>query len=131
MKFSAIVMAASAAVMFAVGSTFAYSQTGAPIQVEGFKYVQGDTDDYDNFVDTGLTLTFKNVAQKAVDDVSFSIRDASGYQLGTVERHGTFSPGVNITRNFGMVKTKHKHGPAAKAVLLSATFSDGSTWPGH
>jgi hypothetical protein len=132
MKISAIVMAASTAAMFALGSTFASSQSAAPIQVENFRYVPADSgdqsDDYDNVVDNGLWLTFKNVGQRTVKDVAFSVRDASGYQLGVVDRSGTFSPGVNVTRNFGMVKDKHKHGAPAKATLLSATFSDGSTW---
>ena len=132
MKISAIVMAASTAAMFALGSTFASSQSAAPIQVENFRYVPADSgdqsDDYDNVVDNGLWLTFKNVGQRTVKDVAFSVRDASGYQLGVVDRSGTFTPGVNVTRNFGMDKDKHKHGAPAKATLLSATFSDGSTW---
>jgi hypothetical protein len=132
MKLSAIVMAASTAAMFAFGTTYAYSQSSPPIQVESFRYVPTDSgagnDDYDNLVDNGVWLTFKNVGTRTVDDVSFSVRDASGYQLGVVDRHGTFSPGVNITRNFGMVKDKHKHGAPAKATLISATYSDGTTW---
>lgn len=133
MKLSAIVMAASTAAMFAVGSTFAYSQSApAPVQVESFRYVPIDSgsesDDYDNTVDNGIWVTFKNVGARTVRDVSFAVHDASGFQLGTIDRHGTFSPGVNITRNFGLVKDKHKHGGPASATLLSATFSDGSTW---
>jgi hypothetical protein len=132
MKISAIVMTAFTAAMFALGSTFAFSQTAAPIQVESFRYVPADSgeqsDDYDNLVDNGVWVTFKNVGQRTVKEVAFAVRDASGFQLGTVDRSGTFSPGVNITRNFGMVKDKHKHGAPAKATLLSATFSDGSTW---
>jgi hypothetical protein len=59
MKLSAIVMTASAAAMFAVGSTFASSQTtSTPIQVESVRYVPSDSgdqsDDYDNLVDNGL-----------------------------------------------------------------------------
>jgi hypothetical protein len=125
-------MAASSAVMFAVGSTFAYSQTTAPIQVESFRYVPADSgeqsDDYDNVVDNGVWVTFKNVGQKTVKEVAFTVRDASGAQLGVVDRRGTFSPGVNVTRNFGLVKDKHKHGSPAKATLASVTFADGSTW---
>ena len=34
----------------------------------------------------------------------------------------------NVTRNFGMVKDKHKHGAPAKATLISATYADGPTW---
>jgi hypothetical protein len=132
MKITAIVMAAFTAAMLALGPTFASAQTKAPIHVENFRYVPADSgdqsDDYDNVVDNGLWLTFKNVGQRTVKNVAFTIRDASGYQLGVVDRSGTFSPGVNITRNFGMVKDKHKHGAPAKATLLSATFSDGSSW---
>jgi hypothetical protein len=132
MKISAIVMAAFTAAMFALGTTFAYPQTKAPIQVENFRYVPVDngdqSDEFDNVVDNGLWLTFKNVGQQTVKQVAFTVRDASGYALGVVDRSGTFSPGVNITRNFGMVKDKHKHGAPAKATLLSATFADGSSW---
>jgi hypothetical protein len=132
MKLSAIAMAASVATVFTLGSTLAYSQTAAPVQVENFRYVPADSgnesDDYDNVVDNGIWLTFKNVGQKTVKDVSFAVRDSSGFQLGVVDRHGTFSPGVNITRNFGMVKDKKKHGAPAAATVLSATYTDGSTW---
>jgi len=133
MKFSAIVMTVATAAMFAFGSTIASSQTtSAPIQVETFRYVPQDSgdesDDYDNLVDNGVWLTFKNVGQRTIKEVSFAVRDSSGFQLGVVDRRGTFSPGVNITRNFGMIKDKHKHGAPVKATLLSATFSDGSTW---
>ena len=133
MKLSAIVMAMSTAALFAVGTTFASSQTTAPpIQVQSFRYVPADSgeqsDDYDNVVDNGVWITFKNAGQRTVKEVAFTVRDAAGAQLGVVDRRGTFSPGVNITRNFGLVKDKHKHGSPAKATLLSATFSDGSTW---
>jgi len=133
MKLSAIVMAAATAAMFAFGSTIASSQTTSPpIQVETFRYVPADSgsesDDYDNLVDNGVWLTFKNVGSRTVKDVSFAIRDASGFQLGVVDRRGTFSPGVNVTRNFGMVKDKHKHGAPTKATLISASFSDGTSW---
>jgi hypothetical protein len=132
MKFSAIVMIVSVAAMFALGPTFASSQTAAPIQIENFRYIPADSDnesdDYDNVVDNGIWVTFKNVGQRTVKDVSFAVRDSSGFQLGVVDRHGTFSPGVNITRNFGMVKDKHKHGAPAKATLISATYTDGTTW---
>jgi hypothetical protein len=132
MKLSAIVMAAATAAMFAFGTTYAYSQSGPPIQVEAFRYVPTDSgagnDDYDNLVDNGVWLTFKNVGSRTVKDVSFAVRDASGFQLGVVDRRGTFSPGVNVTRNFGMVKDKHKHGAPAKATLISATYADGTTW---
>jgi hypothetical protein len=133
MKLSAIVMAAATAAMFAFGSTIASSQsTSAPIQVETFRYVPADSgsesDDYDNLVDNGVWLTFKNVGSHTVKEVSFAVRDAAGFQLGVVDRRGTFSPGVNITRNFGMVKDKHKHGAPAKATLLTATYADGTSW---
>jgi hypothetical protein len=126
-------MTVATAAMFAFGSTIASSQTtSAPIQIESFRYVPTDSsnesDDYDNVVDNGLWLTFKNVGQRTVKEVSFAVRDSAGFQLGVVDRRGTFSPGVNITRNFGMVKDKHKHGAPDKATLVSATFSDGSTW---
>lgn len=100
--------------------------------MESFRYVPTDSgdssDDYDN-VDNGAWVTFKNVGKRTVKEVTFAVRDAGGAQLAVVDRSGTFSPGVNITRNFGMVKDKHKHGVPAKATLLSATFSHGSTWP--
>jgi hypothetical protein len=133
MKFSAIVMTIATAAMFAFGPTIASSQsTSAPIQVSTFRYVPADSgeasDDYDNLVDNGTWITFKNVGTKTVKDVTFAVKDGSGFTLGTVDRHGTFSPGVNITRNFGMVKDKHKHGAPVKATLVSATFSDGTSW---
>ncbi len=133
MKFSAIVMTVATAAMFAFGSTIASSQsTSAPIQISSFRYVPADSgdssDDYDNLVDNGTWITFKNVGTKTVKDVTFAVRDGSGFQLGVVDRRGTFSPGVNITRNFGMVKDKHKHGAPVKATLISATFADGTSW---
>jgi hypothetical protein len=133
MKFSAIVMTVATAAMFAFGSTIASSQsTPAPIQISSFRYVPADSgdssDDYDNLVDNGTWITFKNVGTKTIKDVTFAVRDGSGFQLGVVDRRGTFSPGVNITRNFGMVKDKHKHGAPAKATLTSATFADGTSW---
>jgi hypothetical protein len=131
MKFSAIVMTLATASMFAFGSTIASSQT-TPIQIESFRYVPADSgdasDDYDNLVDNGVWLTFKNVGTKTIKEVAFAVRDGSGFQLGTVDRHGTFSPDVNITRNFGMVKDKHKHGAPVKATLLSVTYTDGTSW---
>jgi hypothetical protein len=133
MKFSAIVMTVATAAMFAFGSSIASSQsTSAPIQISSFRYVPADSgdssDDYDNLVDNGTWITFKNVGTKTVKDVTFAVRDGSGFQLGVVDRRGTFSPGVNITRNFGMVKDKHKHGAPVKATLISATFADGTSW---
>jgi hypothetical protein len=133
MKFSAIVMTVATAAMFAFGSTIASSQsTSAPIQISSFRYVPADSgdssDDYDNLVDNGTWITFKNVGTKTIKDVTFAVRDGSGFQLGVVDRRGTFSPGVNVTRNFGMVKDKHKHGAPAKATLISATFADGTNW---
>jgi hypothetical protein len=132
MKLSAIVMAASTAAMFTFGSNLASAQTTPPIQVENFRYVPADSgdasDDYDNLVDNGTWITFKNVGQKTIKEVSFAVRDGSGFQLGVVDRSGSFSSGVNITRNFGKVKDKHKHGAPVKATLISATFSDGSSW---
>jgi hypothetical protein len=133
MKFSAIVMTLATAAMFAFGSTIASSQsTSAPIQISSFRYVPADSgdssDDYDNLVDNGTWITFKNVGTKTIKDVTFAVRDGSGFQLGVVDRRGTFSPGVNVTRNFGMVKDKHKHGAPAKATLTSATFADGTSW---
>jgi hypothetical protein len=133
MKFSAIVMTVATAAMFAFGSTIASSQsTSAPIQISSFRYVPADSgdssDDYDNLVDNGTWITFKNVGTKTIKDVTFAVRDGSGFQLGVVDRRGTFSPGVNITRNFGMVKDKHKHGAPVKATLISATFADGTNW---
>jgi hypothetical protein len=72
MKLSAIVMAAATAAMFAFGTTYAYSQSGPPIQVEAFRYVPTDSgagnDDYDNLVDNGVWLTFKNVGSRTVKD---------------------------------------------------------------
>jgi hypothetical protein len=132
MKFSAIVMAFAIAAMFAVGSTLASSQTTTPIQVLNLQY-QPDVGDEDeggssfNFR-PGIMVTFKDVTPKPVHAVVFAILDSSGFQLGTVSRHGTFSPGVDITRYFGDVKLKDKHGVPAKATPVQVGFKDGTTW---
>jgi hypothetical protein len=135
MKMAAIAIAVAVVSMSPLSWSAASAQTTSsppPIQVQTIRYIPTDSgdesDDYDNFVDNGLWVTFKNVGQRTIKEVSFAIRDTSGFQLAVVDRHGTFSPGVNITRNFGMVKGKHKHGSPARATLLAATFSDGSTW---
>jgi hypothetical protein len=130
MKFSALVMTLAVAAMFAAGSTFASSQTTSPIQVLNLQYQAAVTDDEDGGANVrpGIMVTFKNVTAKPVHAVVFSITDASGFQLGTVSRHGTFSPGVSITRYFGDVKLKDKHGVPAKAAPVEVGFKDGTTW---
>jgi len=135
MKVSAVVMAATFG-FCAVSSTFAIAQTvpavAPPIQVVQVRYSSDQPGeqgaDYDLFVDMGLTVTFKNVSSQTANSVTFAVLDPSGFQLGEVGRHGTFAPGVLITRNFGQLKTRHKHGLPAKVRLVSVSFVDGSSW---
>jgi hypothetical protein len=135
MKFSAVAAIATTLALFAAGSTFASSQTGgAPIQVLNLQYQPYNTSDDDQggaanaASQPGVMVTFKNVTAKPIHAVVFSITDASGFPLGTVSRHGTFSPGVSITRYFGNVKMKDKHGSPAKAVPIEVGYTDGSQW---
>jgi uncharacterized cupredoxin-like copper-binding protein len=131
-KISAIVMAAAVAGLFSAGSAFASTQVaaagGPPVKVLNFQYSYASPDDEVGLPQEGLMLTFENVSSQAAKSVVFAVRDASGFQLGTVTRHGTFSPGVDITRYFGEVKMKHKHGDPAKANVIEVTFADGTQW---
>ena len=114
MKFSAIATIAATFAMFAAGTTFASSQAmmaaKAPIQVLNLQYqpiINGvEASEESSDTQPGIMVTFKNVSAKPVHAVVFAIFDAAGNQLGTVSRHGTFSPGVQITRYFGDVKLK-------------------------
>jgi hypothetical protein len=137
MKFSAFAAIASTLVLFAAASTFASSQpSGAPVQVLNLQYQPYNVADEDvggngnAASQPGVMVTFKNVTTKPIHAVVFSIQDSSGFPLGTVSRHGTFSPGVTITRYFGNVKMKDvdKHGDPAKAVPIEIGYTDGSTW---
>ncbi len=133
MKLSAIVVSLATVAMFAVGTTFASSQTAPPIQVLNLQYQPADVGDEDTSgatvaIQPGIMVTFKNVTTKPVHAVVFAIMDASGAQLGTVSRHGTFSPGVSITRYFGDVKLKDSKGLPAKAAPIEVGFKDGTTW---
>jgi hypothetical protein len=132
MKISAIVMAAALAGLFSGSQALASKQVAfvgpQPIKVLNFQYDASSPDDEVGEPREGLMLTFKNVASQTAKSVVFAVRDASGFELGTVSRHGTFSPGVNITRFFGEVKMKHKHGAPAKANAIQVTFANGSEW---
>jgi hypothetical protein len=135
MKLSAVASIATTLALFAAGSTFASSQTSAaPIQVLNLQYQPYNTSDDDQggsanaASQPGVMVTFKNVTSKPIHAVVFSITDASGFPLGTVSRHGTFSPGVSITRYFGNVKMKDKHGSPAKAIPIEVGYTDGSQW---
>jgi hypothetical protein len=76
----------------------------------------------------GIMVTFKNVTSRPIHAVIFAITDSSGFQLGTVSRHGTFSPGVSITRYFGDLRLKDKHGLPVKATTTQVGFTDGTMW---
>jgi hypothetical protein len=133
MKLSATVMAMAALGLSALGWTSASAQakmrTASPIQVLNFQYNAGSSDDEPGGQpEEGLMLTFKNVSPKTAHVVAFAVVDASGFRLGTVDRHGTFSPGVDITRYFGQVKMKHKHGVPANARAIEVIFDDGTSW---
>jgi hypothetical protein len=137
MKFSAFAAIASTLALFAAASTFASSQTSAvPIQVLNLQYQPSNESNEDAVgfgnaaSQPGVMLTFKNVTTRPIHAVVFSITDASGFPLGTVSRHGTFSPGVTITRYFGNVKMKDidKHGDPAKAIPIEVGYTDGSMW---
>ena len=45
-----------------------------------------------------------------------------GSDLGVVDRSGTSSPGVNVTRDFGMIKGRLQTRCADRATLISATY---------
>lgn len=130
MKLSAIVMTLATAAMFALGSSFASSQTGAPIQVLSVEYsagYQADTE-YDGF--TGLQVTFKNVSSQPAKSVLFSVTDSDGHNVGYVSRKGVFSPGVVVKHTFNSdFRIKKKDGPPAKVVVAQVIFADGSHWP--
>jgi hypothetical protein len=133
MKFSTVAAFAMTLGLFVTGSTIAFSQTAAPIQVQSLQYQPYNTDTSDSGItpvrQPGIMITFKNVSSKPIHAVIFSIKDASGFELGAVSRHGTFSPGVSITRYFGDVKLKDKHGLPAKATPIDVGFKDGTEWP--
>jgi hypothetical protein len=140
MKLSAIVMTVAALGLSAFGSTSAFAQTiaavaaaPAPVQVSNLQYTDGNYgSENDGMPDSttapGLMLTFKNVTSRPIHAVTFAVLDSSGYELATVSRHGTFSPGVNITRYFGDIRLKDKHGVPARAVPVEVGFKDGSVW---
>jgi len=131
MKRSAIAMVAATLGLVTMGS-FVSAQsvavTASPIQVLNFQYSYATPDDEVGLPPEGLMLTFKNVGSQPAKDIVFAVRDASGFELGSVSRHGTFSPGVDVTRFFGEVKMKHKHGSPVKANAIAVTFADGSEW---
>lgn len=134
MKIAAIIMAAATLGLCVVGSTFASAQSvpvsAPPIQVLAVRYVPLDasngSEDYYNYADGGLWITFKNVGSQTAKSVEFVVRDANGHRLGLVGRHGTFSPGVVITLNFGRVQ--EGRGAPAKASAITVRFVDGSSW---
>ncbi len=134
MKPSALVALAIVAAVSAFGSSSAFAQSVAdavaPIQVVNFQYAQTDPGSRDSSeIDRpGVMVTFKNVTSRPVHEVVFAVSDASGYQLATVSRHGTFAPGVTVTRYFGDIRPKEKHGDPAKATPVEVGFKDGSTW---
>lgn len=137
MKIAVIVMAVAVVSLSALGWTPASAQTTstntAPIQVTNLQYtgpISTDEDDggSDGDLRPGLMLTFKNITSRPIHTVVFAVTDASGYQLGTVSRHGTFSPGVSIMRYFGDLPLKHKHGSPAKATPVLVGFKDGTSW---
>jgi hypothetical protein len=138
MKFSAIATIAATFAMFAAGTTLGSSQAmvketaKAPIQVLNLQYqpiINGvEASEESSDTQPGIMVTFKNVSAKPVHAVVFAIFDAAGNQLGTVSRHGTFSPGVQITRYFGDVKLKGSHGDPAKAVPVEVGYKDGTQW---
>jgi hypothetical protein len=135
MKFSAIATIATTFALFVAGSGLAFSQTagsaGAPIQVLSLQYqpdLAGTEEEGENSARPGIMVTFKNVTSKPVHAVIFAITDASGHQLGSVSRHGTFSPGVQITRYFGNLRLKDKNGVPANATPVEVGFKDGTQW---
>jgi hypothetical protein len=136
MKFSAIATIATTLALFVAGSTPAFSQTSlgatAPIQVLSLQYqpdLAGTEEEGEgSLAQPGIMVTFKNVTSKPIHAVVLAITDASGHQLGTVSRHGTFSPGVSITRYFGSLKLKDKNGVPANATPVEIGFKDGTQW---
>ncbi len=102
----------------------------APIQVLNFQYSREvpDAENEGSGQPPGAMVTFKNVTSKPIHSVIFALRDGTGYELGSVGRHGQFSPGVSITRYFGSIRLKDKHGDPITATPVEVGFSDGSTW---
>ncbi len=135
MKRMAIAVAAATFGLSTIGSHASaetMSSGNAPIRVLNLQY-QDQVNDYEEYgaaqdVQPGIMLTFKDVSAQTVRSVIFAINDASGHQLGTVSRHGTFSPGVSITRYFGDVQLKDKHGLPATATPIEVQFKDGTVW---
>jgi hypothetical protein len=136
MKFSAMAAIAATFALFIAGLAPAFSQTKlggpAPIQVLSLQYqpsLAGVEEEGEGSVtQPGIMVTFKNVSSKPIHAVVLAITDASGDQLGTVSRHGTFSPGVPITRYFGNLRLKDKNGVPANATPVEVGFKDGTQW---
>jgi hypothetical protein len=138
MKFSAFATIASTLAFFVAGSTFGFSQTSfketfkSPIQVLNLQYqpvINGPEGEEENSTtQPGIMVTFKNVTSKPIHSVVFAIDDAAGNQVGTVSRHGTFSPGVQITRYFGNIRLKNASSDPTKAIPIQVGFKDGTQW---
>jgi hypothetical protein len=123
--------------LFVAGSTVAFSQTykesaKAPIQVLNLQYqpvINGvEAEEESSTTQPGIMVTFKNVTSKPIHSVVFAIDDAAGNQVGTVSRHGTFSPGVQITRYFGNIRLKNAAGDPTKAIPVQVDYKDGTQW---
>jgi hypothetical protein len=138
MKFSAIATIAITVALFAAGSTVGFSQQPtkesfkSPIQVLNLQYqpvVNGvEAEEESSTTQPGIMVTFKNVSKKPIHSVIFAIDDAAGNQVGTVSRHGTFSPGVQITRYFGNIRLKNANSDPTKAIPIQVGFKDGTQW---
>jgi hypothetical protein len=104
--------------------------SSAPIQVLNFQYSREvlDASNEGSGQPPGAMVTFKNITSKTIHSVTFALQDSTGYELGSVSRHGTFSPGVSITRYFGSIRLKDKHGDPIKATPIEVGFVDGSSW---
>jgi hypothetical protein len=131
MKPLVIVMAAVVVGLSTIAPATTFAQSPAPIQVTNLQYTEQGSEDEGGgsaVQPPGLMLTFKNVTSKPIHAVVFAVTDASGHQLGIVSRHGTFSPGVSVTRYFGDIRLKDKYGQPAKARPVQVGFKDGTTW---
>jgi hypothetical protein len=133
MKRIAIVALATAFGMSMFGAVLATAQsepTSAPVQVLNFQYsrdiLYGENEGSGQ--PPGAMVTFKNVTAKPIHSIIFALRDSGGHRVGSVSRRGIFSPGVSITRYFGSIPLKAKHGDPIAATPVEVGFADGSTW---
>jgi hypothetical protein len=135
MRLASVAMAVVAAfALTTAGWTTASAQSKVPIKVTNLQYTPNqygtEEEGEDNATNQpGIMLTFVNTTKQPVHSVVFQITDASGHDLGTVSRHGTFSPGVSITRYFGNLRLKNKDGVPVKATPIEVGFTNGKTWP--